>query len=264
MDPAAPTQMDPMSWNAYVGIGANPMVFVDIDGREHWNAEMGLLMDRALATTPAGVALANQKFEAHQIAQTKQFNRVLGATLAVGDVAVATAVGMEQMAEAGVKSHIAHISSGAVFGDQTAKNDRSAAMVAHFLTNHPYDTTVNSVSDQFTDIHNADARGDDLNAYRMGGNLAINAALTAAGGVGALRSGVAATGQVVARAGNTVRAVTLAAALESAEVNAAVATSRAAAAQATQATLNRALVGPVVVGEGSNLPNLSPQSTYFQ
>jgi len=33
MDPAAPTQMDPMSWNAYVGMGANPMLYIDADGR---------------------------------------------------------------------------------------------------------------------------------------------------------------------------------------------------------------------------------------
>jgi len=33
MDPAAPTQMDPMSWNAYVGMGANPMLYMDPDGR---------------------------------------------------------------------------------------------------------------------------------------------------------------------------------------------------------------------------------------
>ena len=33
MDPAAPTQMDPMSWNAYVGLSANPMLYVDPDGK---------------------------------------------------------------------------------------------------------------------------------------------------------------------------------------------------------------------------------------
>jgi len=45
------------------------------------------------------------------------------------------------------------------------------------------------------------------------------------------------------------RAVVAAAALESAEVNAAVATSRAAATQAVRAAENRALLGPRVVGE---------------
>ena len=33
MDPAAPLPMDPISWNAYVGLGANPMTYIDPDGR---------------------------------------------------------------------------------------------------------------------------------------------------------------------------------------------------------------------------------------
>ena len=33
MDPATPTAMDPMSWNAYVGLGANPTTLIDPDGR---------------------------------------------------------------------------------------------------------------------------------------------------------------------------------------------------------------------------------------
>ena len=33
MDPAAPTAMDPLTWNAYVGLGANPMHYVDPTGR---------------------------------------------------------------------------------------------------------------------------------------------------------------------------------------------------------------------------------------
>jgi RHS repeat-associated protein len=34
MDPAEPTQMDPMSWNAYVGLNSNPMRYLDPTGRE--------------------------------------------------------------------------------------------------------------------------------------------------------------------------------------------------------------------------------------
>ena len=33
MDPASPTQMNPLSWNAYVGLNANPMANVDPTGR---------------------------------------------------------------------------------------------------------------------------------------------------------------------------------------------------------------------------------------
>jgi RHS repeat-associated protein len=33
MDPATPLQMDPMTWNAYVGLNSNPMVFTDPTGR---------------------------------------------------------------------------------------------------------------------------------------------------------------------------------------------------------------------------------------
>ena len=33
MDPAAPMPMDPISWNAYVGMGANPMTYIDPNGR---------------------------------------------------------------------------------------------------------------------------------------------------------------------------------------------------------------------------------------
>ena len=33
MDPAKPDQMDPMSWNAYVGLNSNPMAVVDPDGK---------------------------------------------------------------------------------------------------------------------------------------------------------------------------------------------------------------------------------------
>ncbi len=33
MDPASPTQMNPMSWNAYVGLNANPMANTDSTGR---------------------------------------------------------------------------------------------------------------------------------------------------------------------------------------------------------------------------------------
>jgi len=33
MDPAAPTQMDPLSWNAYLGLSANPMFYIDPNGK---------------------------------------------------------------------------------------------------------------------------------------------------------------------------------------------------------------------------------------
>jgi len=147
MDPAAPTQMDPMTWNAYVGMGANPMLHTDSTGR-YWDLFMfAISEDRRARDTGAFV----------------------GAAEFVGEIAVSGAKMQGQMM------------CGLLCAADTAKDQYSQAhAVVDLATNHPYDLISGAVSTEVMGIQDG-AQGDTYNAARPSNKLGLGFASAAAG-----------------------------------------------------------------------------------
>ena len=140
MDPVAPTQMDPMSWNAYVGLGANPMRNTDPSGRCFWD---GCLLEYAAL---AGILAWEASVIHEEVTEHADFataasnprNIVNGAavagTVASGGLLGPLATGGVMVAGGGLSAAHQYVDTGTVTAGQTVRGGVLASgMVGGFM-----------------------------------------------------------------------------------------------------------------------------------
>jgi len=191
MDPAAPTQMNPLSWNAYVGLGANPMFNIDPDGRRECESmRCTLLMSQNFASREDRAKIDRQLalLTANQGKATRAEKYILGSILAVSDFATG-------FISAEVEADRIGMSAELTLEQKVDMSLQARGEINQALT-HPYDTARMGTTNALTDIDALHEKGDDIGASRRLGGLALSYASAGLGMYGAAKAGVSSVSKI--------------------------------------------------------------------